>query len=206
MDKKELIIGTTNEGKVKQISGALASLNLQISGLSKSDSLPDILEDGKTAQENAKKKAIIYAQFLGKNVLSMDNSLYFDGLSNESQPGLNVRRIKERINRPTDEELLTYYSQLVKQLGEKINGYWEFAVCIANPTGKIMETTINSPRIFVSSGSTKIIVGYPLDSIQIDPASGRYISEMTQKEQDKFWEKDFGKSLCSFVEKALNSL
>ena len=42
--------------------------------------LPGVVEDGTTAQENARKKAIAYAKALGRLVLSMDNALYFDDL------------------------------------------------------------------------------------------------------------------------------
>ena len=44
-------------------------------------SLPQIIEDGKTAQENAIKKATAYAKTFNTIVLSMDNALYFDKLS-----------------------------------------------------------------------------------------------------------------------------
>lgn len=52
----QLIIGTTNEAKVKQIRGALLPLGIEIKGVEDKSLLPDVKEDGATAQENAKKK------------------------------------------------------------------------------------------------------------------------------------------------------
>ena len=161
-DMQQIIVGTKNKAKLAQIKGALASLQLNIIGLP-DDNLPDVKEDGKTAQENAKKKALAYAGVLGHPVLSMDNALYFENLPDEKQPGINVRRIEGRSDRPTDTELLNYYSELIKGLGDKVNGHWDFAICFAYPDGKIHETTIVSPRIFTSKISSKTIEGYPLE-------------------------------------------
>ena len=201
---KEIIVGTRNKAKVEQIRGALAPLDIVVKGLSDDRQLPEVEEDGLTAQENARKKACVYAQALGKTVLSMDNALYFDKLSPEKQPGINVRRIPPALSRPGDEQMLKYYCALVKSLGKTVKAHWEFAVCVAEPKGKTHETVIFSPRIFVSLPSTTVIPGYPLESIQIDPVSDRYISEMSQKEQDQFWQIAIGNKLSQFVKTALH--
>lgn len=197
-----LIVGTTNNAKIEQIRGALKSLNLDIQGLPERD-FPTVEENGLTALENAKSKAIFYSALIGLPVLSTDNALYFDDLATEKQPGLNVRRIKGRNGKASDAELLIYYSSLIKELGDKINGYWEFGICLAYPDGSTKEVIIKSPRIFVSHPSSKIVEGYPLDSIQINPETNQYISEMTIEEQGDFWQKTIGKELCSFIKECL---
>lgn len=199
MVNKELIIGTTNQAKVLQIKGALAPANINVVGIENKSLLPEVAEDGKTANENARKKALAYAEALGQTVFSMDNALYFNGLSDDKQPGLNVRRMPGYSDRPTDEDMIEYYSRLVANLGGAVDGYWEFGVCIATPDGKYVETLIKSPRKFVSTPSDKRQPGYPLESIQIDPVSGKYIAEMTQSEQDVFWQKAIGEKLLEFV-------
>ncbi|MFA5047824.1 MAG: non-canonical purine NTP pyrophosphatase [Patescibacteria group bacterium] len=194
----DLIIGTKNKAKIEQIRGALASLKINISGLPEGD-LPNVVENGTTALDNAKLKALAYAQAINKSVLSMDNALYLDGLSDEAQPGINVRRIDGRTDRPTDDELLDYYSKMVSTLGDRVKGHWEYGICLAYPDGKIKETTIISPRVFVSQPSKTKVEGYPLESIQIDPESGKYISEMSMAEQEEFWQKTIGRELCGFI-------
>lgn len=196
---KEIIIGTTNEAKVKQIRGALAPLALAVRGIDKKTALPHIDEDGKTALENAIKKALAYAKALNMTVLSMDNALYFDELAPNEQPGLHVRRIPTDSERPSDDEMLRYYAALVSRFGERTSGRWEFGVCIASPDGKYETTTILSPRIFTNIPSASIVPGYPLESMQIDPETGKYISEMSQEEQDVFWQRAIGKPLQEFV-------
>ncbi|MFA6132075.1 MAG: non-canonical purine NTP pyrophosphatase [Patescibacteria group bacterium] len=194
-----IIIGTKNTAKINQIRGALALDGIFVEGLPPNIEFDEIKEDGATAQENARKKALIYSRTLGEPVLSIDNALYFEKLEPEQQPGINVRRINQRDDRPTDEELTKYYQNLIGTLGDRINGRWEFAVCVAYPDGSIKEATIISPRIFVNKKSEKTVSGYPLKSLQIEPESGKYISEMTQEEQNIFWQKAIGTPLCEFV-------
>ena len=198
-EMREILFGTTNEAKVKQVRGALSPAGIEVNGVANKELLPQVEENGKTASENARKKSLVYAKAFGKTVFSMDNALYFEGLSAEKQPGLNVRRINGSQERPTDEQMLEYYSKLIEGLGGKVNGYWDFAICIANPEGKYKEAIIKSPRIFVSKSSLVMVPGYPLESIQIEPTSGKYISEMTQEDQDIFWQKAIGKPLLKFV-------
>lgn len=196
---ERLIFGTKNEAKVKQISGALSSTGITIEGLPQNN-LPEIEEDGKTAVENARKKAIIYANSLGEKVFSMDNALSLVGLQPEEQPGLHVRRLIGFSERPTDQEMIEYYSGLISSINKRIDGYWEYGMCIATPDGSYKETTIKTPRVFVSNPSSVIQPGYPLESLQIEPESGRYMSELTQEEQDIFWKKTIGNEVLRFIQ------
>ncbi|MDO8452921.1 MAG: non-canonical purine NTP pyrophosphatase [bacterium] len=197
---KEIVVGTTNEAKVKQIQGALANLDIQVSGVDRTkENLPEVEENGKTALENARKKALAYAKALGRTVLSMDNALYFDTLPAEDQPGLHVRRINKENPRPSDEELIEYYSSLIEKMGGETKGYWEFGICVATLDGQTRETTIISPRIFKSNPGAKVNPSYPLESLQIDPESGKFIGEMSEEEQALFWQKVIGKPLADFV-------
>jgi XTP/dITP diphosphohydrolase len=196
---REILFATTNKAKVRQLQGALAPIGVSVHGVEDKVLLRPVEEDGHTAQENARKKAVTYAHALGTVVLSMDNALYFDKFSPEEQPGLNVRRKGATGARLSDAEMLDYYSKLVRRFGETTTGRWEFGICVATPEGKFEETTIISPRIFTSMPSRKIVTGYPLESIQIDPDSGKYISEMSQEEQDSFWQRAIGKPLQKFI-------
>lgn len=196
---KVILFGTTNKAKIEQVRGVLATVNIEVRGVDKGK-LPDVAEDGKTAVENARKKAKAYAKALGVTVFSMDNGLYIEGLQAEKQPGLNVRRMSGYPDRPTDGQMLEYYSKLIKDMGGRVKGYWEFGLCVATPDGITWETTIKSWRTFVSEPCGRMVEGYPLESIQIEPESGMYIAEMTQEEQDVFWQKAIGEPLVIFFQ------
>ena len=195
----EIIVGTTNEAKVQQIRGALRNIGIVVNGVEDKSLLPDVKEDGLTAIDNARKKALAYSASLGHTVLSMDNALYIHGLNDNQQPGLHVRRI-DGVERSSDEDLIKYYVKTISSLGDTAKAHWEFGVCVANPKGLLGETKIVSPeRIFTTKVGAGAVPGYPLDSIQIDPISGKYFSEMRQQETDEFWQQSIGKELSDFV-------
>lgn len=197
--EKELIFGTGNKAKINQIQGALAGSMIIVKGVNEfSIDLPKIEEDGETAVENARKKAVTYARTIGRTVFSIDNALYFDGVSNEDQPGLHVRRIMG-IEASTDNEMLQHYTEFLSNHGGQLRGWWEFAVSIARPDGTSAEDVIISHRQFVALPSESVIPGFPLESIQIDLKTGKYIANMTKAEQAKFWQDNIGEPLKAFV-------
>lgn len=196
-----LIIGTKNKAKIEAIKSALQPLGLDVQGLPDQE-FPEVEEDGQNVSENARGKAIFYSRAISQPVLSIDNALYFDGLAPDKQPGLNTRHIKGRANRLSDAEMLEYYLKLITDLGGRVAGYWEYGVCLAYPDGQNEVMDFKSPRLFVSPASPKMIPGYPLESVQIDPASGRYISEMSKIERDIFWQKTIGQELREFIKKS----
>ena len=203
----QLILGTTNPAKQQMLRSALAPLGLVLRGADELGLLQDVDETGTTALENARLKAQAYSTVAGRAVLSMDNALYLDGLPLERQPGVHTRRIPEHDGRATDDELLRYYVALVEELGGRVDGYWEFGVCLVDDRGRFHETVLRSPRIFdvrqYAEGVGQRIPGYPLESIQLDPASGRPIADLSAEEQDAWWREMIGPALCAFVEAAL---
>ncbi len=193
----ELVIGTKNPAKLDQMASVLEPLGIFVLALPAD--IPEAEEAGETPQENAVAKALAYSLSIGQPVLSLDNALFFDGLSLESQPGVHVRRLPGHSGRPSDQEALEYYAALVRSLGGRINGYFEYGFCLAHPDGRQKSISLKSPRIFVSQPSPKVIAGYPLESIQIDPQSGKYISEMTPDEQAEFWRRTIGREVGELV-------
>lgn len=195
---KEVIIASTNPAKIFQIRSALKLVGVEANG--PNTELPEVVEDGETLIENACKKAISAAKFLNRTVLAMDNGLYFDDLKAEEQPGAKIRRIPGiEDRRPSDQELLKYYSELVKKMGNKVGGSYRYGVCITKPDGKIWTTMIESKRIFVSEPCKKIVDGYPIESLSIDLKTRKYIAEMSEEEKEIFWQENIGKELGEFV-------
>jgi inosine/xanthosine triphosphate pyrophosphatase family protein len=195
---KEIIIASTNPAKIFQIQSALKLIGVEANGPDKE--LPEVVEDGKTLIENATKKVISATKFLNKTVLAMDNGLYFDGLKDEEQPGANVRRIptiKDR--RPSDEEIIEYYSKLIKSLEENNGGSFRYGVCAATPEGKIRTTEITVRRVFTPVPCAERAPGYPIESLSIDPKSGKYIAQMNEEEKERFWQENIGEGLGEFI-------
>jgi len=195
---KEIIYGTSNPAKVAQVRDVLEPMGFTVKSLANFKSQIAIEEDGKTAEENAIKKAMAYSKELNRPVLSMDVALYFNDLPGDKQPGLHVRRISGKA-RPSDQEMLDSYVALVASMGDRIKAYWRYAFALAWPDGRRVSFTHDTPRIFVSKPSDKIVEGFPLESLQIDPDSKKYVSEMNKEELADFWRHSIGIPLAQFV-------
>lgn len=52
-----------------------------------------VIEDGLTAEANARKKAVTYSDATGLPTLSIDEALTIRGLPDDEQPGLNVKAL-----------------------------------------------------------------------------------------------------------------
>ncbi len=195
---KELIFGTGNKAKIEQVQGALGGLDITVRGINDFGVDIKVEEDGETAQENARKKASAYAKALNRVVFAMDNALYFNGFADADQPGLFVRRVGG-VEALSDEEMIASYQRLIGEQGGQLEGWWEFGLSIAQPDGTSVEESIISPRLFVAKASESVVPGYPLESIQIEPTTGRYVSEMSAEEQAAFWQRSIGEPLAKFV-------
>ena len=88
---KELILATTNQGKLKEIKAMLQDIDIDV--LSMKDVLDqeiDIEETGTTFKENALIKANTIAKLVNKPVLADDSGLEVDAL--DKQPGVYSSR------------------------------------------------------------------------------------------------------------------
>ncbi len=85
-----IVFATKNEGKVKEITEMLASMDIELVSLNHFESLPEIVEDGQTYLENALKKAKIISEFTGETVLADDSGLQVEALGGE--PGVYSAR------------------------------------------------------------------------------------------------------------------
>jgi inosine/xanthosine triphosphate pyrophosphatase family protein len=197
---KEIIYGTSNPAKVAQVRDVLEPLGFVVKSLADFNSKITVDEDGETAEENALKKAVAYSKELNMPVLSMDVALYFNDLPEDKQPGLHVRRINNDESRPSDEDMLAYYANLAASMGDRMKAYWRYAFALAWPDGRKVSFAHDTPRIFVSKPSPKIVEGFPLESLQVDPETNKYISEMSKEELASFWQNSIGIPLSQFVQ------
>jgi XTP/dITP diphosphohydrolase len=85
-----VLIATTNPGKVREIRQVLGSLPIELKSLSQFPPLAEPEETGTTFAENARLKAIYYAQAFGVPVVAEDSGLEIDALG--GRPGVHSAR------------------------------------------------------------------------------------------------------------------
>ena len=88
---KRVLIATSNPGKLRDFSGAAAKYGIEVVALPGFANLPPVVEDGKTFEANARKKAEAYSAYaLGDIVIADDSGLEVDALGGE--PGVHSAR------------------------------------------------------------------------------------------------------------------
>jgi XTP/dITP diphosphohydrolase len=88
---KPILVATSNPGKLRDFSGAAASLGIEIASIKDFSSLPPVVEDGATFEANARKKAEGYSSHApGELVIADDSGLEVDAFG--GAPGVHSAR------------------------------------------------------------------------------------------------------------------
>lgn len=90
---KELLFATGNKSKSKRFTKGLLEHDIKVLTLEDVPINIEVEENGNTAIENALIKARSYAKETNLPVFAMDDTLYFDNVPKDKQPGLFVRRV-----------------------------------------------------------------------------------------------------------------
>ena len=195
---KKVLFATGNESKAKRFKDGLLRNGIEIITINDIDEDIEVLEDGKDAIENALIKARAYAKVLDMPVFAMDDSLYIDNIPDDKQPGLYVRRVNGK--RLSDEEMLTYYSNLAHEYGEdgKLTCRWVYGIAVINNGVESTYTWSKNDFYIVDKPSDKINPGYPLNTISINKKLNKYFTDMTKEDYDsvKEDESDVVEFLC----------
>lgn len=176
MDMK-LFYGTTNASKFRHMQTILADLPIQlVSPAELGLSLPAVEENGATPLENAEKKALAYWKASGMACLGLDSGLYIQGLPDDLQPGLFVRRVGGK--ELTDEEFICHYSALARQMGGRAKARFVNGLCAVDKDGQIkraMGPGISTDWFWIVEKPHPLRVeGFPMDSIAVYPGTSRY--------------------------------
>lgn len=86
----ELVVATRNKGKLKEIRRLLEDQMVDVLGMDRFPDAPDVVEDGETFADNARKKAEAIASFTGKACLADDSGLVVKAL--DGRPGVHSAR------------------------------------------------------------------------------------------------------------------
>ena len=91
MTTRTVLVATSNAGKLRDFAGAAAPFGITIANIPHFSSLPEVVEDGTTFEENARKKAETYSLAVpGELVLADDSGLEIDALG--GAPGVRSAR------------------------------------------------------------------------------------------------------------------
>lgn len=187
----KLLYGTGNPAKLSAMQSRLKQLDIELIGLNdlgnEGKALPKIVENGKTPLENARRKAMAYYEVFHMPVFSCDSGLYFDNVPDEVQPGVHVRNVNGKCL--SDDEMIDYYSGLVKIYGNLVARY-KNAICFVLDDVHIyeaMEPSMESEKFILTDKPHSRIrkEGFPLDSLSLDIRTKEYYYDLPEDKLEK---------------------
>lgn len=182
----KLLYGTGNLAKLSAMRNRLEQLDIELIGLNdlrvEGKNVPEVKEDGNTPLENARLKAMVYYEDFQIPVFSCDSGLYFDNVPDEVQPGVHVRNVNGKCL--SDDEMIDYYSGLVKAYGNLVARYRN-AICFVMDNTHIYETmepSMESEKFILTDKPHSTIrkEGFPLDSISLDIKTNKYYYDLPE--------------------------
>lgn len=179
----KLLFATGNISKVNRFKSKLEKYNIELISLRDINIDLDINENGNTAIENALIKARAYYKETKIPTIAMDDTLYFENVPDDKQPGMYVRRVNG--NRLSDDEMITHYSNLAKKYGTngKITARWIYGMALINNDKEYTYTWCYDDFYIVDKPTNKIHIGYPLDSISVNKKLNKYFTDINEEDK-----------------------
>ena len=130
----KIILATKNKGKIKDFEKLTEGMNIEVLSILDNIDFPDVVEDGKTFEENSAKKALEIAKYTGIITVSDDSGLCVDTLNGE--PGIYSARYfgENATDELNIEKLLKNLSNIEK---EDRKAHFVSVVSIAFPDGTV---------------------------------------------------------------------
>lgn len=193
---KKIIFATGNAGKMKEIREILKDLDAEVLSMKEAGVEADIVEDGKTFEENAVIKAKTVCELTGEIALADDSGLEIDYLNKE--PGIYSARYMGE-----DTSYRIKNANLIERLegvpDEKRTARFVCAIAAAFPDGtvKIVRGTMEGRIGYEEAGEN----GFGYDPIFYLPEYGCSSAELSMEEKNKISHR--GKALRAIKEELL---
>ncbi|PIS42741.1 MAG: non-canonical purine NTP pyrophosphatase, RdgB/HAM1 family [Candidatus Kerfeldbacteria bacterium CG08_land_8_20_14_0_20_40_16] len=198
----KLIFASHNPGKVKEIKELLRELDLEVLSANEAGITEDIVEDGKTLEENALKKSRLVAEKSGEWAMADDTGLFIKALDNA--PGVHSHRWAGE--NTSDRDLIDYTLGKLKGIPkEERKAYFKTVVVLYTPEGRnwIFSGKVKGQIAEEPTGKPRSKL--PYDLIFIPKGEKRTFAEMSDKEKNSISHRGVAfKKLKEFLAKREN--
>ena len=177
---KKVIFATTNKNKVREVNMMMKDFDVELQTMGEAGINIDIVEDGKTFEENAQIKAKAICDLTGEIVLADDSGLEIDYLNKE--PGIySARYMGEDTSYHIKNEKLIERLEGVPD--EKRTARFVCAIAAAFPDGtmKTVRAAMEGRIGYKESGEN----GFGYDPIFYLPEYGCTSAELSMEEKNK---------------------
>jgi XTP/dITP diphosphohydrolase len=179
----KILVATTNPGKVAELR-AMLDIDVELVGLSDFEGIGEVEEDGETFAENARKKAIGYAQATGLWTIADDSGLVIDAL--DGAPGVRSARFsgeKESDRTLLDHKNMAKVLELLDGVpAEKRTCRFMCCLCLTSPEKVLIETQGKLEGVITEKESGTNGFGY--DPIFLVPDLNKTVAQLTAEEKN----------------------
>ncbi|MCL4359778.1 non-canonical purine NTP pyrophosphatase [Patescibacteria group bacterium] len=182
---KQLLIATTNPGKLAEIKEFLSDMPIELMSLDDKNIIDRPEETGKTFEENAVLKAKFYADKSGLPTIADDGGFEIDALGGE--PGVKSHRWIHGDREDEDEELIAYTMERLKGVPLQNRGAkLRVVIAFSTPGGKMHTAEASVCGIIPLTPSAARIAGYPYRSLLYLPRFNKFYNhdDLTPEENE----------------------
>jgi XTP/dITP diphosphohydrolase len=175
----QLIFATGNAGKMREIRQIMADMPLEIKSMKEAGVEADIIEDGKTFEENALIKARAIQALAGGIVLADDSGLEVDYM--DKMPGIYSARFMGE-DTSYDIKNKAIIDALEKAEGEERSARFVCAIAAVLPDGseRVVRATMEGRIGYEIAGTN----GFGYDPIFFLPEYGKTSAELSPEEKN----------------------
>lgn len=175
---RELLIATTNNGKLREIVRILEGLPIALKTLADFPGAPVADESGASFAENARQKAMHYAALTGMMTMAEDSGFVVDALDGE--PGIYSARFL-REDATYDERFAEIYRRVRDCSSNDRSARFVCALAVVQEGGILFETTASVEGVLAEAPAGANGFGY--DPIFWYPPYGRTFGEISDAEK-----------------------
>jgi non-canonical purine NTP pyrophosphatase (RdgB/HAM1 family) len=175
---QELLVATTNAGKLREIIGMLEGLPIHLQTLADFPNIPPVEETGATFAENARQKAVYYGGLTRMFTVAEDSGFEVDALNRE--PGIySARYLREDAS--YDERFADLYRRARETGAHPLQARFVCALAVAEGLNVVFETTavVEGLVADVARGAH----GFGYDPIFFYPPYGKTFGEVSEAEK-----------------------
>jgi XTP/dITP diphosphohydrolase len=191
---RRIFIATSNPGKLRDFAGAAAVHGIEIAAIPDFSSIPTVVADGATFEENARKKAEGYSRYVPEEIVVADDSgLEIDALNGEpgvhsaryAAPDLIQKQPREADANTDDDANNTRVLRELKNVPhDKRTGRF---VCVlaAARDGKTLATFLGTAEGIILD-APRGTNGFGYDPLFYFPAINKTFAELTAEEKSRY--------------------
>jgi len=188
---KKILVATTNPGKIAEIR-AMLDFDVEWSGLADFPNINEIKEDGESFAENARKKALGYAEQTGLWTIADDSGLVIDAL--DGAPGVKSARFsgaKDENRTLLDHKNMAKVLKLLEGVPkEKRTTRFVCCLCLASP--EPVEGASPGEVLAEAEGKLEGVIaerevgenGFGYDPIFFVPSLDKTVAQLIRKEKN----------------------